>query len=148
MKNKFIRVRSTKDIVISAALLILGVALVVLTNIEAANISGYMLIIVGLVLLLVLKTAYRDEETKAKYFKKDIFFLREMKDSIIKALESSPEKIDMSQAGKGQVLLLRVYYSKSAARAYMQLSEYVPHEYKPCTEVCVYDISQVEGLLK
>lgn len=148
MKNKFIRVRSTKDIVISAALLILGVALVVLTNIEAANISGYMLIIVGLVLLLVLKTAYRDEETKAMYFKKDIFFLREMKDSIIKALESSPEKIDMSQAGKGQVLLLRVYYSKSAARAYMQLSEYVPHEYKPCTEVCVYDISQVEGLLK
>lgn len=148
MKNKFIRVRSTRDIVISAALLILGVALVVLTNIEAANISGYMLIIVGLVLLLVLKTAYRDEETKAMYFKKDIFFLREMKDSIIKALESSPEKIDMSQAGKGQVLLLRVYYSKSAARAYMQLSEYVPHEYKPCTEVCVYDISQVEGLLK
>lgn len=148
MKNKFIRVRSTKDIVISAALLILGVALVVLTNIESANISGYMLIIVGLVLLLVLKTAYRDEETKAKYFKKDIFFLREMKDSIIKALESSPEKIDMSQAGKGQVLLLRVYYSKSAARAYMQLSEYVPHEYKPCTEVCVYDISQVECLLK
>lgn len=148
MKNKFIRVRSTKDIIISAALLILGVALVVLTNIEAANICGYLLALTGLVLLPVLKTAYRDAETKALYFKKDLYFLREMKDSIIKALESSPEKIDMSQAGKGQVLLLRVYYSKSAARAYMQLSEYVPHEYKPCTEVCVYDISQVGGLLK
>lgn len=148
MKNKFIRVRSTKDIIISAALLVLGVALVVFTNIEAANISGYMFVVIGLVLLPVLKTAYRDAETKALYFKKDLYFLREMKDSIIKALESSPEKIDMSQAGKGQVLLLRVYYSKSAARAYMQLSEYVPHEYKPCTEVCVYDISQVEGLLK
>lgn len=148
MKNKFIRVRSTRDIVISAALLILGVALVVLTNIEAANICGYLLVLTGLVLLPVLKTAYRDVEKNALYSKKDIFFLREMKDSIIKALESSPEKIDMSQAGKGQVLLLRVYYSKSAARAYMQLSEYVPHEYKPCTEVCVFDISQVEGLLK
>ena len=148
MKNKFIRVRSTKDIIISAALLVLGVALIVFTNIEAANISGYMFVVIGLVLLPVLKTAYRDAETKALYFKKDLYFLREMKDSIIKALESSPEKIDMSQAGKGQVLLLRVYYSKSAARAYMQLSEYVPHEYKPCTEVCVYDISQVEGLLK
>ena len=148
MKNKFIRVRSTRDIVISAALLILGVALVVLTNIEAANICGYLLVLTGLVLLPVLKTAYRNVETNALYSKKDIFFLREMKDSIIKALESSPEKIDMSQAGKGQVLLLRVYYSKSAARAYMQLSEYVPHEYKPCTEVRVYDISQVEGLLK
>ena len=148
MKNKFIRVRSTKDIIISAALLVLGVALIVFTNIEAANISGYMFVVIGLVLLPVLKTAYRDAETKALYFKKDLYFLREMKDSIIKALESSPEKIDMSQAGKGQVLLLRVYYSKSAARAYMQLSEYVPHEYKPCTEVCVYDIGQVEGLLK
>ena len=148
MKNKFIRVRSTKDIIISVALLVLGVALIVFTNIEAANICGYLLALTGLVLLPVLKTAYRDAETKALYFKKDLYFLREMKDSIIKALESSPEKIDMSQAGKGQVLLLRVYYSKSAARAYMQLSEYVPHEYKPCTEVCVYDISQVEGLLK
>ena len=135
MKNKFIRVRSTRDIVISVALLILGVALVVLTNIEAANICGYLLVLTGLVLLPVLKTAYRDAETKALYFKKDLYFLREMKDSIIKELESRPEKIDMSQAGKGQVLLLRVYYSKSAARAYMQLSEYVPHEYKPCTEV-------------
>ena len=148
MKNKFIRVRSTKDIIISVALLVLGVALIVFTNIEAANICGYLLALTGLVLLPVLKTAYRDAETKALYFKKDLYFLREMKDSIIKALESSPEKIDMSQAGKGQVLLLRVYYSKSAARAYMQLSEYVPHEYKPCTEVYVYDISQVEGLLK
>ena len=112
MEKKFIRVRTLKDITIFTSILIIGFILVVITKTEADNIGGYTLITIGLMLACFLKTGYMDIETQEKYFKKNFSFLGDMKTQIISALASSPESIDMSQEGNGQVLKLSVYQGR------------------------------------
>lgn len=148
MENKFIRVRSIKDIVISVVLLVFGIVLVVVPCAEAASISGYILIITAVILLLALKTSYCELNTKELYFKKELLFRREMKDSILSAMKSSFDAIDKAEVDKGRVLLLRIYCGKSSGKAYVQLFEYVPQEYKPCSEMLELEIGKVESLLK
>lgn len=148
MEKKFIRVRTLKDITIFTSILIIGFILVVITKTEADNIGGYTLITIGVMLACFLKTGYMDIETQEKYFKKNFSFLGDMKTQIISALASSPESIDMSQEGNGQVLKLSVYYSRTSGKAYLQLFVYVPHLYVPCSEMYEHEICKVENILK
>ena len=69
MEKNFIRVRSVKDIVISSILIIGGCILVTLPDSDSLNILGFFIIFTGLILGLLLKTAYKDEETGVIYRK-------------------------------------------------------------------------------
>ena len=63
MEKTFIRVRSVKDITVFTSLIVLGCILVALPTGAAVNITGFFLIFAGLILALVLKTGYKDENT-------------------------------------------------------------------------------------
>lgn len=56
METRFCRVRSVKDITISASLIIIGSILVALPTGTGVNITGFFLIFAGIILALVLKT--------------------------------------------------------------------------------------------
>ena len=58
MEDKFIRVHSIKDIVISSILTITGTVLVIIPSSDPLNILGFFTIVTGLVLAFILKTAY------------------------------------------------------------------------------------------
>lgn len=148
MEKNFIRVRSTKDIVISASIVIIGSVLAAIPGLENANICGYTLIVTGIILAFVLKNGFKDAETREIYFTKELSFLGNMKERILSALVSTPETIDLSEEGKGQVLMLKIYYGKKSGKAYLQLFEYIPHQYEPCSDMYEYKISIVEKLLK
>lgn len=148
MKKNFIKVRSVRDIVISSLCIIAGCFLVAVPTADSAILTGYALIVLGILLGILLKSDYKDVETKERYNKKEFSFLGNMKNSILSALLSSPGSIQMSEEGKGQVLLLKMYYSKSAGKANLQLFEYVPHQYEPCSEMYEYEIGKVDNLLK
>lgn len=148
MEKNFIRVRSTKDIVISASIVIIGSVLAAIPGSENANICGYTLIVTGIILAFVLKNGFKDAETREIYFTKELSFLGNMKERILSALVSTPETIDLSEEGKGQVLMLKIYYGKKSGKAYLQLFEYIPHQYEPCSDMYEYKISIVEKLLK
>lgn len=149
MGKNFIRVRSIKDIVVFTTLILVGILLTTLPDAVGANLGGYMLIALGLLLAIVLKTSYRDVATQEIYSKKEFSFLGEMKEPILSALASSnPEAIALSEDGKGQVLKLHLYYSRKTGKAYLQLFEYIPHEYEPCSAQCEFNIGSVAKLLK
>lgn len=147
MEKKFIRVRSIKDITIFISIIIIGLTLVIITENEGCKLSGYTLMAIGIILACLLKSNYKDVETHAIFLKKDFSFSGEMKVSILSALNTSPESIDLSEEGKGETLMLKVYYSKISHKAYLQLFEYVPHQYEPCSEVYEYDIEKIQNLL-
>ncbi len=148
MKKNFIRVRSTKDIVISVSLLIIGLTLATIPNADGANLGGCTLIVAGVLLGWLLKSGYKDEESCEKYFRKEYSFLGDMKTPILQALASAPDTIDLSKEGRGQTLIFRIYYSKRSGKAYLQLFEYIPHQYEACSEMYEYEISKVKKLLK
>ena len=148
MEKTFIRVHSIKDIVIFISLLILGSILVTVPTGDAVNITGFFLVFAGVILALVLKTGYKDVETNEKYIKKERYFQQAMHTAIADAIASKPDSIDLSQENKGNAIKLDIYFSKATGKAYIQLFEYVPYTYQPCSKMYEYEISKVANLIK
>ena len=71
-----------------------------------------------------------------------------MNAAICSVLESKPESIDLSEEDKGNAVKLDVYYSKAIGKAYLQLFEYVPYKYEPCSQMYEHHISRIEKLIK
>ena len=93
MEKEFSRVRSAKDITITATLIITGCVLVALPTSASINITGFFLIFTGLILAFVLRTGYKDNETGEKYSKMDIEFLRDYLAPVASFIERNPDKI-------------------------------------------------------
>ena len=148
MEKTFVRVHSIKDIVIFISLLVLGGILVAVPTSDAVNITGFFLVFAGAILALVLKTGYKDVETNVKYIKKERYFQQAMHAAIADAIASKPDSIDLSQENKGNVIKLDIYFSKATGKAYIQLFEYVPYTYQPCSKMYEYEISKVGKLIK
>lgn len=147
MEKEFVRVRSVKDIVIFISLIILGAVLVALPTGASVNITGFFLIFAGLILALTLRTGYKDSATGERYLKKEHFFQQAMNSSISSAIASKPESVDMSEKDKGNAVRLDVYFSKTSGKAYLQLFEYVPYKYEPCSRMYEHEMIKVGKLI-
>lgn len=148
MEKTFTRVRSVKDIVIFSSLITLGSILVALPTGAGINITGFFMIFAGIILALVLRTGYRDTDSGEKFQMKEYYFQHAMNNAISDALKSKPGSIDLNEADKGNALKLDLYYSKTSGKAYMQLYEYIPYKYEPCSQMYEYDIAEVQKLIK
>ena len=148
MEKTFIRVRSIKDIVIFVSLAIVGIILTVLPGGDAVHIAGFFIIFAAAILAFVLKSAYKDIETNEKYLKKERYFQQTMHAAISEAITSKPDSIDLSEEDKGNALRLDIFYSRSSGKAYIQLFEYVPYTYQPCTKMHEYELSETSKLIK
>ena len=148
MEKTFIRVRSIKDIIIPVSIAIVGIILTALPIGEAAHIAGFFILFAAGILAFVLKSAYKDADTNKKYLKKERYFQQTIHAEISAAIASKPDSVDLSEEDKGNGLRLDVYYSKSSGKAYLQLFEYVPYTYQPCSKMYEYEISKVSKLIK
>ena len=148
MEKKFTRVHTIKDIVIFISLLVLGSILLAVPTSDAVNITGFFLILVGAILALVLKTGYKDIETNAKYQKIERYFQQAEHAAISSAIASKPDSVNLSEEDKGNALKLDIYFSKATGKAYIQLFEYIPYTYQPCSKMFEYEISKVGKLIK
>ena len=110
--------------------------------------GGFFLIFAGLILILVMKSAYKDTETGVRYQKKERFFQQAMNAPISSALASKPDSVDLSEEDKGNAVRLDIYFSKTLGKAYLQLFEYVPYKYEPCSKIYEYGIENVQKLIK
>jgi hypothetical protein len=147
MEKTFERVRSIKDIVTFVSLVVLGSILIALPTSASINITGFFLIFAGLILALVLKTGYKDENG-GKYQKKERFFQQAMNAEICSAIASKPNSINLLEEDKGNAVRLDIYSCESSGKAYIQLFEYVPYRYEPCSKIYEYEISEVSNLIK
>lgn len=148
MEKVFIRVRSAKDIIIVTSLVLIGTLLVALPTGASINIFGFFMIFAGIILALTMKTGYKDTETGDKYSKTEHFFAQSMREEISRAIASKPESINMSEADKGNGIRLDIYHSKGTGKAYLQLFEYIPYKYEPCSKFHEYELSQISKLIK
>ena len=148
METQFVKVQSNKDIIISVLLIILGSILIATPVGASLNVVGGMLFFTGLIMVFVLKSNYKNLDDGMKYAKKELYFVNGVKDTLLAAMKSTPESIEVNAKANGNTLRLDVYYNKAANKAYMQLFEYVPYRYEVCSDMMEYDIAQVEKLIK
>lgn len=148
MDKTFVRVHSVKDIVIIASFVVVGIILALLPMDTGVNITGYLLVFTALALLFLLKTAYKDTQTGEKFCKKEYYFQKSIHSTIMSDIESKPESIDLSQEDSGTTIKLDIYFSKKADKAYVQLFEYIPYDYEPCSKMYEYEIARVRHLIK
>ena len=148
MEKKFVRVHSSKDIAVFTSLIVTGVILMLFFANVGANIGGFFLILIGMLFGLLYKSEYKENETGAKFLKSEYYFQQEMVESLLSAVSSKPESIDLSQEGKGKTLKLDIYFSKDTGKAYMQLYKYVPHVYEPYSKIYEYDTAKIANLIK
>lgn len=148
MKKNFTKIRSIKDITISAFIIITGTTISATIDGNGAIWGGCSLIILGAILALVLKSSYKDMETGEVFKKREFTFQQKMKSTLLSAITSSPEKIDISSEGIGEGVRLEIFYSKKSGKAYLQLFEYVPFQYHPCSEMYEYKTERIKNLVK
>ena len=148
MEKTFVRVHSVKDIVISLSLIVSGSILVALPTGTGVNVAGFFMIFAGLLLGLFMKTGYKDTASGERFLKKEHYFQQAMNTSISSALESNPGSIDLNEANKGNALKLDIYYNTASGKAYMQLFEYIPYRYEPCSKMYEHETAKIEKLVK
>jgi hypothetical protein len=95
-----------------------------------------------------MKTGYKDTASGERYLKKEHYFQQAMNSAISSVLESKPESIDLTETEKGNAVKLDIYYSKNAGKAYLQLFEYIPYKYEPCSKMYEHQLSRIEKLIK
>ena len=144
MEKNFIRVRSIKDIIISSSLIIAGCILTTIPSSTALNITGFFTVVAGLILAFILKTAYKDDDSGEKFTKKERYFSQEMHEELKSAL-TCPTSLDPDLENRGSSLRLDIYYSKS--KVYVQLFEYVPYKYEPCSAIHEHSFEKANKLI-
>lgn len=148
MENKFTRVHSTKDIIISVTLLVAGCALALLPLGISLNLTGYLIIPCALAMLFILKSEYKNTADNERYKKKVYNFPINVEAELTKALACNPQGIDTECIDKGNALQLEIYYSTRNGKAFMQLSKYVPYKYEPQTDFIECSIDKAARLIK
>lgn len=148
MEKNFIRVRSAKDIILSSSLAAIGCVFIALPTAESVNIVGFFLIFAAIILALFLKTGYKDSVSGERFSKKERYFPQAMNAPISDALAARPSSIDLTEEDKGNSVRLDIYFNKASGKAYLQLFEYVPYKYEPCSRLYEHETVVIENLLK
>ena len=147
MEKTFNKVRSTKDIVISAGLAAAGCVLVALPTSTSINILGFFMLFAGILLFLMLRSGYKEVETGEKFCKKERYFSQTLRAELAEKIASKPQTVNLSEEDKGNALRLDIYYSRKTGKAYIQIFEYIPYKYEPCSKQYEYALSEVTNLI-
>lgn len=148
MEKEFSRVRSTKDFLISSLLIISGSVLVTLPTSESVNILGFFIITTGLLLAIFLRSGYKDQATGKRYCKKELYFDKSRLDTLSRSISTKICASDLKEDSQGNGIRLDVYHSKSEGKSYVQLFEYVPYKYEPCSTMYEHTYENIEDILK
>ena len=147
MKTNFIKTRSIKDIIISSSIILVGCILAILPHDTNANIGGFTLIIIGIILVFTLKSSHKHILSGEKFRIKQLLFPMEMKGAILSTIDSCPDNINLAKEGNAQSLRLYIYYNTQINKAYLQLFEYSDNQYEPCSKIHEYETTKIERLI-
>ena len=148
MEKNFIRVRSTKDIIVSTTLAIIGSVLIALPTSTSINILGFFLIFSGVLLGIFMKSGYKDETSGIKFSKKELYFDKSKQVELSKALPVKLNASDIKVNNEGNGIRLDIYHNKTVGKGYVQLFEYVPYSYEPCTGMYEHSYESLSEILK
>ena len=138
MEKNFSKVRSMRDIIIVLIVIMFGFGFTIMPAPIAFKITGIFITIAGIILAFTLKTAYIDKTTGEIYSKKERFFSQSKHENLRRSL-ACPSHFCSKGENDGNTLRLDVYYNHN--KIFIQLLEYVPYTYEPCSQFYEHDIN-------
>lgn len=147
MEKEFVRVRSVRDIVLSAILLVAGVALFFVDS-TSVNIFGACLAVPGVLMLLFLKTDYKDTESGAHFRRVIKYYPASRKSEVLGALKSSPAQYNWVEGNSANGLMVDIYVGLKEDKVFLRVSEFIPYSYEPCSEWFSYSKAEAGDLAK
>lgn len=143
MQDKIKKTRSTKDLIISLAMLLGGVAMCFSID-GTVVILGIMFIISGIVAFFTLKTSFRIEGDETVYQCKTIHqpALRiDYTEAFLKGETPTFEYV------RGDGLMLYVYHNADNTQGYALLKEFVDYDWKDHGELYKLNVNQISQLM-
>ena len=95
-----------------------------------------------------LKNGYKESESGERFVKKEHYYPENMKAELQSAVAANPNTIAQGSGDKGNAIRLEIFYNRQSGKAFVQLFEYVPYKYQPCSDMMEYNLSQIENLIK
>ena len=148
MTMEFRRVRSAGDIIISSLLTFGGIALIFLPSSVSVNILGTMVTVIGIILMITMKSEYKECLSGLRYRKMIKYYPASKKGEILNALKGDPSRFCWKETGNGNGLMLEIYVCKSEKTVFARLLEYIPYNYEQCSEWFSYRMNIAVPLLK
>ncbi len=133
MEKKFIKVRTIKDYVVSLGLIAVGAIVILLPTAATINFLGSFLVLTGLFLVLARRSGYKNVETGEVFCKSERFFSHNRRAELTDKVENCPDSIEREKTDDANALRLDIYFCEKSEKAYLQLFEFVPYQYVPCT---------------
>lgn len=134
MNKEFVRVRSTRDILISSVMTVLGIVLIAIPSSVSVNIFGTVLAVPGILMLLFLKTGYKNVDTGLVYKRKIKYYSATAKNDILSSLNGKVSSFDWTETPGGSAVMVDVYMGCKSDKVYVRVSEFVPYSYEPCSD--------------
>ena len=149
MEKEFVRVRSVRDIALSAVLAVAGISLIIMPTSVSINILGTCLAVPGVLMLLFLKTDFKEVSTGKHFTKVLKYFQASRKSEILGALKNDPSAYEWKEdISSNNGIMLEIYAGKDEDKAFVRVSEFVPYSYVPCSEWFDFAKDKVAKLLK
>lgn len=143
MENKFKKVHSNKDIIVSSIITLIGIALIF------ANLYlGIVTIVVGLLLFIFYKSGYKYDNQGVVLCKKNKEISKKCYNSVLEFLNGKSERLEMIPGNEGGTLMLEVWYNKPESVAYVQLYEYQELCFNKINELVELQSSNAQKLIE
>ncbi len=148
MNKEFCRCRSVRDIVVSTVFIVAGIALLLIPTNIGISILGACFALIGLILILTLRTNHKDMESGICYKMKSKYYHSSRKEEILKALASKPESVNWDEEPNAEGLRLDIYYNSATNKVFAICHKYIPYEYLPCSDWFCIDMDKSGNLTK
>lgn len=144
--NDIIKKARTKyDILFTVVILLIGILSCVLSTSGSITLMGVMFILAAIVCWFILKSGFIDTTTSQTLSKSEVFYAVEHKNGILDAVLNNPANLDKYPRCTMNTIKIDIYYNDNDA--YMQMYEYIPCDYKPCTKLIKHKMCDVSKLL-
>lgn len=143
MENNIVKTHTSKDLIISGLMSVIGIALTFI------NLGlGIAIIIVGVCMFIFYKAGFKYENQGAVLCKKSKELSKKCQKSVTNFLNGETEELNMIPGNEGGTLMLDVWYNKQEGIAYAQLFEYQELNFKQATELIKLESSNARILIE
>ena len=143
MENKFQKVHAKKDLLISGAILIAGIALFFLHKG-----TGVCVILCGILSLILYKSGYKLNGEGIPLQKKSLELQNSCRTSILDFFDGKTAEPKLVPGNEGGTILLEVWFNAPADIAYARLSEYKDLSFQTVTDIVELSADQAQLLIQ
>lgn len=144
--NEIIRKARTKyDMLFTSIITFIGITTCVIATSGVTIIMGVTFIIAGMVCWFMFKSGYIDTVSKQNLTKTEVYYAIEHKQGIIDAVLNDPKRLSQYPKCSMNTIKLDIYYNNEDA--YVQMYEYIPCSYKPCTKLIKHKAGDVSNVI-